>query len=118
MEEHEKNEPNSGCKANHSAHRLSYHLSLPPWTFWLTLVTTLLACFAIGVTIRYDVALIREWQKEVETSGVTKKELEVEKLILQKEIEKERLFARSICYELLRLSKLVGHPSVNDCSRP
>ena len=93
-------------------------MGLPPWGFWLGLVTLMLTGFSGLVNLRFDVESLKNWRQEAAESRFTDKDWQRERVTLQKELEIERIFSRSLCKEIVRIAKIIGQIPANDCERP
>jgi hypothetical protein len=89
----------------------------PPWQFWLSVVVLVLGGFTSLVALRFDVAELKLWRQETSGNRFTNKDGEQLELKLQKEIELERGFTRTLCKEMVRLARELGRIPANDCNR-
>lgn len=91
---------------------------LPHWRFWLGLLGMAAGIIVSYTRISYDVEILRLWRVELEKREFSRLDWEREKALLQKEIQAERSFARTLCNEVRRLAVELRRVPTNDCDRP
>jgi predicted metal-binding protein len=91
---------------------------LPPAQFWLTVAGGVTAILVTWTTLQVEVRELKEWRDRAEIEHFTHAEAKQTRLLLDKEIEAERTFARSLCNDLKRIQIELGKVPSSDCTRP
>lgn len=113
-----KNEPQFCEECASGTRKCHTYAGLPPWGFWLTLVTLALTGASSYGRLNLEVTELKLWRDEAQSNRFTKLDWEREHVLVLKELEGERAYSRALCNEVTRISKELGVLPANDCARP
>lgn len=89
---------------------------LPPWGFWLALVSVMTGVIASFVRVTIELESLKGWVATAEGSRFTNRDWFAARNALDKDLAEERAYSRTICRELARLQRELDKVPAVDCT--